>query len=81
MLLPTADSASGSFAFGTALGMSAVRSVGELIDAPQLLGRAGERGKRDQFGVRGGRQRAIRAGDGDLEIGRPGIAAGIRDRA
>ena len=80
-LLPTAESASGSLRIGDGLRHDAPGAVGELVDAPQLFGRAGEGRQDDQFGVRRGGQRAIRAGDGDLEVRRAGIAAGIRRRA
>ena len=81
LLLPTADSASGSVAVGHRLGHQAIGAVGELVDAPQLLRRAGEGGEDHQLAVRGGRQCAIRAGDRDLEVRRARVAAGIRRRA
>src|ERR1035438_8465301 len=37
------------------------------------------RSQDDQFSVLGGGQRAVRAGDGDLEIGRAGVAASVGD--
>ena len=81
VLLPTAESASGSVGIRNRLRHQPIRAVGELIDAPQLFRSAGEGGKRHQFGVAGRRERAVRAGNGDLEIRRAGIAAGIGDRA
>ena len=42
MLLPTADSAIVSVDSGNGLGTDAITAIGELVDAPQLLRRAGE---------------------------------------
>ena len=65
---------------GFSLGHDAISAVGQLVDAPQLFRTAGKSGNRHNFTVGGCSQRTLRAVDGDLEIGRAGIAADIGDR-
>src|ERR1041384_2071200 len=43
-------------------------AVGELIDAPELFGPAGERRQRHQLGALSRREHAVSASDGDFEI-------------
>ena len=72
-----AERTNASLEFGTDLGMmrhvpSASWSIRHSCSGPPV-----KAGSDDQFSVPGGGQRAVRAGDGDLEIRRAGVAAGV----
>src|SRR3954466_11694499 len=61
------------------LGHHSIRAIGELVDPPQLLWAARERRKHYDVTTFFRRERAIGPGDGDLEVWRSGIAAGVGD--